>query len=266
MKITTLFLIFALTLIAGAAAAQQQTILLPVAPDLVGGGFGSVWETQLAITNTGQRPVTVFGYAPSRCPFDPCNSTPPPIPPQATIFTGIISERCIGLAGRLLTVNDADAGQLAFTLRTHDTSRDEKSWGTVVPVVKRSSLYADRFSIVDVPVDPRFRATLRIYDADASTPPAVNVRYFAEDPATPYPVAHSDVLISETRPAFGLPPSSDVVHCPGYAQVSLATDPALVAAGRLRIEIDPLDGRRDYWAFVSVTNNDTQEVTAIAPQ
>jgi hypothetical protein len=34
----------------------------------------------------------------------------------------------------------------------------------------------------------------------------------------------------------------------------------------VRFEIESLDGRRDYWAFASVTNNDTQEVSTIAPQ
>jgi hypothetical protein len=42
--------------------------------------------------------------------------------------------------------------------------------------------------------------------------------------------------------------------------------PELAGSERIRIEIEPLDGRAEYWAYVSVTNNATQHVTIVSPQ
>lgn len=46
----------------------------------------------------------------------------------------------------------------------------------------------------------------------------------------------------------------------------LTTFPQLAGKGPLRIELDGTPGQRASWAFVSVTNNTTQNVTVISPQ
>lgn len=253
----------ALWLFAHVALAQQEKILIPITPAPAFGAHGSIWENDLVITNMGDTPVTVFGYSPINCPVEPCSTIPQPIPPRTTIFTGSGSEGC-GVEGLLLTTDPSSAEKLAFTLRSRDRSRDERSWGAVVPVVRSSAWFSTPFSIVDVPLTSRFRATLRIYDGDPTTTPAVRVRYFAVHPTAQG--APADTFLSETTPSFALPPESSRNRCPGYSQIALSLDPSIVSAGRIRITVEPLDGRREYWAFVSVTNNDTQEVTIIAPQ
>jgi hypothetical protein len=42
--------------------------------------------------------------------------------------------------------------------------------------------------------------------------------------------------------------------------------PAERAAEKLRIEVTPLVAAAGAWAFVSVTNNETQHITTITPQ
>ena len=93
----------------------------------------------------------------------------------------------------------------------------------------------------------------------------VRVRLFGEHDV-PYPVAHADTLIAELTPAFAASSASAAPYCPAYAEVALSQNPALVSAGRIRIEIVPGDPSQQYWGFVSVTNNTTQEVSVISPQ
>lgn len=49
------------------------------------------------------------------------------------------------------------------------------------------------------------------------------------------------------------------------AQIFLWELSGLPTTGQIRVEVVPLDGRKDYWAFASVTHNETQQVTAIVP-
>jgi hypothetical protein len=54
---------------------------------------------------------------------------------------------------------------------------------------------------------------------------------------------------------------------PGYAQIDFSTRfPTASQYSRLRIEIEPLAGTTRYWAFVSITNNETQHVTLVTPE
>lgn len=52
---------------------------------------------------------------------------------------------------------------------------------------------------------------------------------------------------------------------PLYAERMLDAYDRGVDSDRLRVEIEPATGQPPVWAFVSVTNNETQHVTAITP-
>jgi hypothetical protein len=280
----TLACIFVGVLVTTSIPAQQlplnqEQILVPIAPTgraAVPGAFGSSWETDLTIANGGDAPVTVFGLPTPICPVL-CPAAPPdPIPPKATIFAS--TERCSAAAGLILIADRSTADDLFFTLRSHDTSRDDRAWGSIVPVVRTRDRFSRPFSIVDVPIDGRFRPLLRLYATNGAAPASVRVRFFAEDPASAFlGIARADVLISEVTPVFA---TGTAPFCPAYAEVALSQVPSLVPlpsafpnANRIRIEVvpalDPLilpiDTAQQYWGFVSVTNNDTQEVSIIRP-
>jgi hypothetical protein len=116
----------------------------------------------------------------------------------------------------------------------------------------------DPLVLLDVPTDPRFRNTLRIYAID-QTEVILEI--------------HSETLNGMTQQRrIQLRPPSNVFE-PAYAEVSdLPVD-----AGALRLRIlppwadglppDPMPPNTpQVWAFVSVTNNETQHITVIAPQ
>lgn len=254
-----LILAVLLSLLALTVSGQtDQTVLLPLAPDVLLGAHGSEWVTELAITNRGPIAAQVEGYGPPECGPVLCGPEPP-IPPNTTIYTGII-EGCT--LGRLLTVDSIELDQLSFSLRSRDTSRDARAWGAMIPVVRESSFFDRPFSITNVPHSPLFRSMLRVYDAEpSSNSAAIVVRYYAVNAAVPYPVAPADRLLAEGE--ITLQPAN--AGCPAFAQILAPSTLSLHEGERIRIEIVPLDGRRVYWGFVSVTNNDTQEVSILTP-
>ena len=46
----------------------------------------------------------------------------------------------------------------------------------------------------------------------------------------------------------------------------LAEAPQLIGKGPLRIDVSPFESATRAWGYVSITNNDTQHVTVIAPE
>jgi hypothetical protein len=249
---------------------DQEQILVPITPTPhtgIPGAFGSSWETDLAITNGSGAPVTLFGLTLPICPVQCMVTPPPPVPARATIFA--FSERCSAAAGRILIADRSTADELFFTLRSHDTSRDDRAWGSIVPVARSRDRFSRSFSIVDVPISTRFRPLLRLYSMNGAAPGSVQVRFFREDPNAFLGGAVSDTLLSEVTPAFA---TGTAPFCPGYAEIALSQEPSLdpssstlLDGNRIRIEIIPADSSQQYWGFVSVTNNDTQEVSIIAP-
>src|SRR5471032_1878596 len=149
---------------------DQEQILVPITPTshaAIGGAFGSSWETDLTITNGGDASVTVFGFPSGTCTFlCPPNQPSPPISPHATVFG--FSDRCSASAGRIFITDRKTAEDLFFTLRSHDTSRDDRAWGSIVPVIRTRDRFSRPFSIVDVPIGTRFRQLLRLYAMNAA--------------------------------------------------------------------------------------------------
>lgn len=238
-------------------SADAQRILLPIRPLNVAGAFGSSWYTEVGFSNLSDSPLAIYGIPP--CTTEGCPQVIE-LAPRSTGWAGLIGGQCSS-QGMLLAVDRNRANDIALTERTHDTSRDAKAWGVMVPVVRDDQMPPLRSSLVDVPMDARFRVMLRIYDIDPATPPSVRVRAYEEN----YPDGggHADTLLTEFTPSFS---SNGHPFCVASAEILVSNDPLINSASRVRFEIESLDGRRDYWAFASVTNNDTQEVSTIAPQ
>ena len=242
---------------AAASAQEYETVLLPIAPGRVIGAFGSQWETVLYLSNVSETPLSV-SQVPTACNIT-CNS----IRGLAGGRTAFVSSYFAGTPGTgyLVSVERGRLPDLAMTLRTRDQSRQSETWGTSIPTVRPEELFSRTFGLVDIPMEPQFRATLRVYDVDRATPPRLRVRIYEMDPRgfASFP----DPLIQEYEPALVTPIAIDF---PPAAEIPLWLDPELVQHKRIRIELEPLDGAKDYWGFVSVTHNATQHVTLITPQ
>ncbi|MHB0969656.1 MAG: hypothetical protein ACYC7A_13595 [Thermoanaerobaculia bacterium] len=257
------------------ALAQQRgdtKILLPVVTDPAGidGAYGSIWATRLSVLNTGSRDVVLDGYDFQICGFecDAYRPTPPGITFHPELYWSSDSAE-----GYFLTTMAADLPLLRIELHVQDLSRQALTWGTEIPVVSEHEAYADALELHGIPVDLRFRARLRVYDFQALPVPdrSASVRYevFAVrptlelpfEPASGPPAPQDEPLVSGTL-LFG---RGNGGFRPGYAFLDLDRLPLPPNVERIRVRVTPITPDLRFWAFVSVTNNETQHVTTISP-
>lgn len=244
-----------------AQAVVTEKLLLPISPGRVPGAQGSEWVTDLALTNMSDTTVSVdYGelYCPGLC-------VPVPVPPHSTIVAvDVLASSAV--RGSFAVTEVGRTADLALTLRSRDLSRQSETWGTVIPVVSKNDLFSRRFGLVDVPIEPQFRAMLRIYDFNAETAANVRVRVYKLNPLQPgNQQPENDTPLLDLVPTFATPSPGEETLFPASFEFPLWLQPALSDAGRVRVQIDPLDDTGDYWAFVSVTHNDSQHVTVITP-
>lgn len=234
-------------------AVDFERILLPVAlPSEVPGAFGSRWVTHLIARNDTDAAV-IITPSPAGCAITVCPTR------EVSARTTVIPEFAPAFPhpGAFLFVSRPGSDHVTFNLRVQDVSREALTWGTEIPVVRQQDVHTDRLTLLDVPTDTRFRSALRIYDFDGSSGSVVLVRVFD--------LSGADVL-AETTLQLNSPGGISDPSVPGFAQVlSLSDTFPQTINRRLRIEITPQTAGLRFWAFVSVTNDETQHVTLITP-
>jgi len=263
------------SLLAQHAQVPYERVLVPVL-GTVNGAYGSIWKTEFIGQNESDEAVDV-----TSCPV--CLGIPetPLVPPHSTFVPQVAPDSRRSGGGVFVYVGQPGTGKVTFNLRVQDTSRQEQTWGTSIPVVREKDVYTTTLHLLDVPVDPRFRSALRVYDFDTNDgdPKQVRVRVYDLCGAffTPLPVdcptgaARIDTVLTLTGGAGPQYPSTatvgDIVNAfPELGNVQPIPQPfgdARPAA--VRIDIDPVTPNLRFWAFVSATNNATQHVTAILP-
>ena len=235
----TLSLIVSLLIVATSAAAQTLVpYLLPLVPaQNVPGAHGSLWETDLVVENSSDRTITVTNNGCLICVSPPPPGAPFNVPPQSTITNPVVVAT-VGNIGGMLFVLDSDVSAIRMHLRVHDLSREAESFGTEIPVLTPPA-FRPVIRLIEVPTDPRFRVTLRIYSIDFA--PAAHILVLPPSGTT----SLRDMTVPMNLGAAQLEP------------VSGLTEPFV------RIVVTAVDGVTPVWAMASVTNNDTQDVTTI---
>lgn len=220
-----------------------ERILLPVFADPSPGAFGSLWTSELSIYNDNDEPAGIIG---GLSPPD----APDMLPKTGRTVAGVGDARA-----KFVTVLANKASRFHFNLRIRDVSRQAQTAGTEIPVVRESEFRSGRVILLNVPIDARFRQTLRIYELleTGQLPGSVLVRFFRLSNPPP-----RDAFVREET----LTLAGRVV---AYAQLG-PFPPELFDAPTVWIEIEPLAPNMRYWGFVSITNNETQHVTTVTPQ
>jgi hypothetical protein len=226
-------------------ATQFERVLLPI--NFNGpGGHGSQWITEQVIAN--RRPWGIdTGHVELTLSHVWINRT---IEANAYYKNPNIG----GPLGAALLLPRADADDVSIAIRIRDTSRVSEGYGTEIPVVREEDMaYNEPLTMLDVPLETRYREKLRVY---AFLP---------------------DVLVSEARVQFVarggdaqpglhvLQLRRDCAACPDmplYGELDL---PATTTLGRIDVRIDGPEEALT-WGFITITNNDTQQVTTVAPQ
>lgn len=239
-----------------------EQILLPIYLDEpVHGAFGSVWRTDFWLRNDSYETVAL---APWPCPP---GQLCPPVYPLTKLLPGGESIHNLdpyfrppgANPSRILYVSKPN---VSTSLRVADISRAALNAGTDIPVIRGNAMRRGISQLFDVPLNANFRVLLRLYDV-AYTHGSFAVRLYdqaklgsglAPVHVVTIPVSTSQTNDFRTEAAYGEFDVSNLLHLE-------KTWPAAV-----RIEIEPLFPGSRYWAFASITNNDSQLVTLSTPQ
>jgi len=241
-------------------AADYDRYLIPVTTGQVPGANGSLWSTEWVVRNNTNWPFAMIW---NHCPptVSPCPDTL--MPPQTTTRRPVVS-RGDGNDGAYVYVPKPMLPPMS--LRVRDLSQNAQSFGTELPIV-RDSDYRSWMELLDIPTDPKYRATLRLY-GPGPAPHRIDVSVFSE--STGQLVEQYSVELSGI---VHVSPEEFPLH-PAYAQLDPLT-PAVRASGdRVRIVVSSymwwsLISPPPPWpayAFVSITNNETQQVTTVTPK
>lgn len=221
-----------------------ERILFPVLFDSKG-AHGSEWVSEAAIANPARWFVENF----NRIDGEPC------IDWGCSQLLSPASFFAFGGAGHgngiALLVPRAEADELAFSLRVRDVARQAEGFGTEIPVVREEKMaQGTTLTMLDVPVDPRYRAKLRIYAFEEHTHGAfVQVQRGSTFSGSP-------VILRRSCEGVGC------AAAPWYGELDL---PPGAAGERVNLYVQAGGEDALSWAFATVTNNDTQQVTIVAP-
>lgn len=238
---------------AGVNSDDYVRYLLPVIAHDDNGAYGSKWRSIWSVHNTTDETISILYQYCNPYILAPCIA-PDPFLPHKTLEPYVYTQFEFGPSA-FIYVPKPLVNDVAMQLRIQDVSRQSRTWGTELPIVDVLRDYRSKITLLDVPADARFRSTLRIYGSDVY-PFDVVVRTYTRSGTAPVREEHLQV--------HGIIPFIPIEFPYGAAYTQLDPVPPGTAEGeRLRIEIT---SDVPMWAFVSVTNNETQHVTTITPQ
>ncbi|HEV7239281.1 MAG TPA: hypothetical protein VGQ36_08585 [Thermoanaerobaculia bacterium] len=231
-------------------------LLIPVTAIAVTGAYGSVWTTEWAMYNGSGENLYVIG------PF-PYLYLSPPVQDN-TVDLGatkrlILNEAAPGFDGAFVYVPTADVETLPMSLRVRDTSVNSQSYGTSIPIIRPAG-FKPTVHLIDVPTDPAYRTMLRIYGIGPE-PQVVRLEIYTPDGRSP--IEQRDVVL-HVHERVGL----EEVPRPTYAQLDPLSDSVRNAGQKVRLAISVSESdaaTRPVWAFVSISHNQTQQVTTVVP-
>jgi hypothetical protein len=258
--------LLAISLLFSVPALAVSPVLIPTMYNGPG-AFGTHWATAVMVNNYASAPFsspgvlfTVLCTIPEGCLSDTLlpggvGGIGGPYPPPAN--------------GLLLYLPDPET-DTAFMARIAASPRSPLYGGTELPIVREREFVRRTIHFPDVPIipfDTTVRTTLRIYGVDAEPGTTVRVQLVPWSTAGGFVQASRDVVLTvPAQPAAGK-------IFPAFAQVNLQD---VFRSGSVHledshnIEVVPLplpSGQIPrIWAFITITDNISQEVTLQGPQ
>jgi hypothetical protein len=228
-------------------------VLFPVT--LTGAGaHGSEWHSDVIVHNGGPVPVETVPqiYVDPGSPILPIALASIPSGANAR-FPETTRD-----GGAFLYIPRGTGGFLSYSSHIVDRSRSATDLGSEIPVV-RSEDTASSITLPQVRIGEGFRARLRIYDFDSVDARFVTIIVRGEDGST------HQFRATVRAEGFACPTTPCLRPTPGFANVDLS---AFESLRNVRVADVHIRAQRDarLWAFVSVTNNETQRVTIYTPQ
>jgi hypothetical protein len=253
----------------GPVHEHYERILVPVAipgndDATVPGAFGTRWQTTLSVANASPYHAELFNGEPLcllLCPSC-CNGTEPYPGVEGDQSRSVYVGESPGNGGYLFFLQKGFSADVSFAAHVRDLSRSTENAGTEVAVVRESRFHSEPFDILNVPIDARSRAALRVYDVDTTAlAPAATIDISSmSDPKSVLATVRLELSGSRQRPADQLPALANSAVI-GDLKAAFPQLPD----GRYRLTVTMENGVRG-WAFVAVTNNRTQLITTYTPE
>ena len=251
------------TFVQGPESAYERVLLPIYVKGVIPGAHGTQWATDLWIHNGGTSAVSIADRvrpAEAACA--------PVIPLTLTLDAGRSLHNPDHFfppnrnnPSQMLYVSKPGADDVSLGLRVADVSRNTLNSGTDLPVIRESRFLTRTAQLLNVPLDNQnFRILLRVYDVTYSEA-LFSVRIYPSDPDRVQAVYGTTLTATTPR----LPPFRPEA---AYAELDITPllNLRLAWPQNARIEVEPLNPGSRYWAFLSLTNNQTQLVTLVTPQ
>ena len=214
------------------------------------GAFGSRWRSEAVVSN------------PNRWDLRKLNALDPVVCVRPPCLDRLASHERRKVQGQgyprgvALLIPRGESDDLSFSLRVRDISRDAETAGSQVPVIRERDMFRNTdVTLLDLPLDPRYRTKIRVYALvdpmyeQVENNMQAQVRYRS--------VVRDGTWFMMSRDCAGL--ACDFT--PFYHEFDLAPG----AAGEYADVYVALPEGALGWAFASITNNITQQVTVVAP-
>jgi hypothetical protein len=264
-----------LILLASVASADNrdltkdfERVLFPIWTDVfnVPGVSGSQWSAVVTINNPTSRPIAVFPIVTEYGRYLQS------LQPRTSWSMTFISNTYLGGSepglGEMAYVPRADADSLVYNDSIVSPVLAE------VPVVRERDLRTTSIALAGVPLDPGFRLMLRMYDPFRTANARFAVHFWAEwrvpnANAAAYS-SQAPALLGSTEVTLVDPPQlqSDPDLEPGYAELPIGREMLSNVppwSRNIAVEVEPLTPGVRFWAFITATRNDSQQVLTITP-
>jgi hypothetical protein len=242
------------------AQLRHEIVLVPFDTATVPGKYGTTWSSEIWVHNSRDQPVNLI---PECSGFDDCTRRID-IQPRQTRLVDAFPLAQSHPVGIFLFVPKDRVGHVHFHQRVRNLSGTFASEGTEIPVVPTSEFRSGVTNLLNVPIDTRYRLLLRVYfDTILSVPffsATVLVRVYSME-GDQGRLAEQEFRFShDTVTDGGLRIDAPMVDC--SAVLARVRD----LASLVRVEIIPKTSRSKYWPLLSVTSNETHQVTIITAQ
>jgi hypothetical protein len=225
--------------------AQLERVLIPsVANVPIPGANNSSWITEILGQNLSSEIITLYL---SSCGFIDCafrQLNPNEVFSSTNVFSTSPN-------GAVIQVSSTQSGKLGLSARARDLSRALNTWGTELPIVRDSEVTDTPITLFNIPTSDRFRVTIRLYD------------FVNED--NQFVLTISNVQGQELiQRRVGAQELYDLLGRYQGLSFGVITDLGERSVEAVNIKITTVKPAR-FWAFASVTNNETQHVTVVSP-
>lgn len=232
---------------------DYERFLVPIATRTVHGIGGALWSTELRIFNAADVPL----------PFIGPSVDPTPVVDVLQTESEFVAARTGSVDGAFLHIPKSLVPAAKFSLRVRDTSGGKNIIGSAMPVVRMQD-FKNEITFVDVPWEPNYRGTLRIY-SENEAPMQVLVTFYIEDGNT----AREQFTVNLDGIVHAVPDPFPT-H-PAYAAMEGITRamrnrriPSRITISNQSPIITPPPAK--IWAMLTITDNETQQVTVLTPQ